>query len=336
MKNIMITGGAGFIGSNFIRHMLSKYPQYNIINYDNLSYAGNLENLRSVKWNKNYTFVKGDICNFKKVENTIKKYKIDAIVHFAAETHVDNSLKNPGIFTKVNVHGTEVLLEAARRNGNIRFHHISTDEVYGSLNSEEGFFSETSRYDPNNPYSASKAASDFLVKVYNNVYNLPTTISHCSNNYGPNQHIEKFMPLAITHLMKGIKIPIYGNGKNIRDWIFVEDHCEAVDIILHKGKIGQVYGVGGNNEKTNIEIAKKIIDIFGFSHDMIEHVADRKGHDYRYAIDYFKMKKEFNWEPKHNFEEGLKKTIEWFKDNEQWWSKSKKVPRRNKWYSFTK
>jgi len=318
---LLITGGCGFIGSNFILSMLKKYPDYKIINLDKLTYAANPANLKSLENNPNYKFIKGDICDKKLVNKIIKD--TDAIVHFAAESHVDRSILKADEFIKTNVLGTQVLLDAAVRNRNKRFHHISTDEVFGALR-ETGKFSEKTPYNPHSPYSASKAAADHLVRAYYDTYNLPVTISNCSNNYGPYQFPEKLIPLFITNLIEGKKIPIYGKGLNIRDWIHVDDHNEAVDLILHKGKIGETYCIGGDVEMKNIEVVKLILKEFELGEEMIEFVTDRKGHDFRYAIDFTKIKNELGWIPKHNFKQGLKETIRWYKENEQWWRPLKK------------
>jgi len=321
---LLVTGGAGFIGSNFILYWIKKYPEDQIINLDALTYAGNLDNLKSVEENKNYRFIQVNICEKEKVNETVSTEKPDVIVHFAAESHVDRSILGPEEFIRTNVLGTFNLLEAAKKNNKIRFHHISTDEVFGSLGLKDPQFNENTTYDPRSPYSASKASSDHLVRAYFHTFGLPITISNCSNNYGPFQFPEKLIPLLITNLMENKKIPLYGDGENIRDWLFVEDHCEAIDSILKKGEIGETYCIGGNNEKTNKQIAKKILDAMGKSEEMIEFVADRLGHDKRYAIDSSKIKKELGWEPKTGFEEGIEETIEWYKKNEDWWKKLKK------------
>ena len=322
---ILVTGGAGFIGSNFIKHWLKKYPDDNIINLDALTYAGNLENLREVENNENYKFIKGDICDIDLVNEIVKG--MDLIVHFAAESHVDRSIINSSDFLKTNVLGTGVLLDAAksasRRNGKIRFHHISTDEVFGTLGSDDKAFNETTAYDPRSPYSASKAASDHLVRAYYHTHNLPITISNCSNNYGPYQFPEKLIPFFISNLLNNKKVPVYGDGKNIRDWIHVDDHNAGVEAIIKKGKIGETYCLGGAKELTNLELTKKILKLMDKSEDMIEYVADRPGHDLRYAMDYAKAKKELDWEPTMNFEDGLKKTIDWYKNNQTWWQNIK-------------
>jgi len=317
---LFVTGGAGFIGSNFIQYILKKYPDYKVINLDKLTYAGNLENLKEVENNHRYEFVQGDICDRELVDRLVKE--VDAIIHFAAESHVDRSIKDAGVFVKTNVLGTQILLEAARSNGCKRFHHVSTDEVFGSLG-ENGYFNENTPYDPRSPYSASKAASDHLVRAYFYTHNLPITISNCSNNYGPYQFPEKLIPLFVTNLIEGKRVPVYGDGLNVRDWLYVEDHCRAIDVILHKGKIGQTYCVGGNCEKTNIEITRKILGLFGVGEEMIKFVSDRKGHDWRYAIDASKIKNELGWVPEYSFEEGMTKTVEWYRNNEKWWENIK-------------
>lgn len=330
---LLITGGAGFIGSNFIHYILKKYParnashsdagepDYQVVNLDALTYAGNLENLKDIENDPRYKFVKGDICDKELVDSLVKD--CDAIVHFAAESHVDRSILDAENFVRTNVLGTYNLLEAAKKNRNKRFHHVSTDEVFGALKPDEPKFDEKTPYNPRSPYSASKAASDHLVNAYFHTYGLPITISNCSNNYGPYMFPEKVIPLFITNLMEGKKLPVYGDGMQVRDWLFVEDHCEAIDLILHSGKIGETYCVGGNAEKPNLEITKKIIELMGKDESFIEYVKDRPGHDRRYAIDFSKIKNELDWEPKVNFEEGLKKTIEWYKNNENWWKNIK-------------
>ncbi len=314
---LLITGGAGFIGSNFIHYWLKKYPQDQIINLDLLTYAGNLENLKGVEKNPNYQFVQGNICDKELVAKLLKES--DLIVHFAAESHVDRSIADSQNFIQTNIIGTHTLLEAAKENGLKRFHHISTDEVFGSLELNWPPFNEKTPYAPRSPYSASKASSDHLVQAYFHTYQLPITLSNCSNNYGPYQFPEKFIPLAITNLLEGKKVPIYGDGLNIRDWLFVEDHCAALDLIIHKGKVGETYCLGGQAEKTNLEIAQKILKLMGKNEDQLEYVKDRPGHDKRYAIDFSKIKYHLEWEPQTDFENGLQKTIEWYKDNESWW-----------------
>ena len=313
---LLVTGGCGFIGSNFILQILKKYPDYNIINLDKLTYAGNKENLKSLEGDSRYKFVQGDVCDKELVDQLVKE--VDAIVHFAAESHVDRSVLYADQFVKTNVLGTQVLLDAALRNGKKRFHHISSDEVFGELG-EEGKFSEKTPYDPRSPYSASKAASDHLVRAYFATFGLPITVSNCSNNYGPYQFPEKLIPLFVTNLIDGKKVPVYGEGLNVRDWIHVWDHNEAVDLILHKGKIGETYCIGGDAEMQNIKITKLLLNEFGLGDEMIENVPDRKGHDFRYAIDFTKIKNDLGWNPKRTFEEGLKETIRWYKENESWW-----------------
>jgi len=323
--NLLVTGGAGFIGSNFILYWLKKYPQDKILNLDKLTYAGNLENLKTVENNSNYAFVKGDICNLSLVDSLIKKYNIDTIVHFAAESHVDRSIMDPAPFIKTNVEGTYVLLEAALKNKIKRFHHISTDEVFGALplNSKEKF-NEKTAYNPRSPYSASKAASDHLVRAYHITYNLPVTISNCSNNYGPYQFPEKLIPLAITNITEGKKVPIYGDGLYVRDWLYVEDHCKALDLILHKGKIGETYFIGGlTKDIPNIEVVRKILKIMEKDESYIEYVKDRPGHDRRYAIDWSKINRELSWKPEADFDTGLKLTVDWYLKNKDWWRKIK-------------
>lgn len=314
---ILITGGAGFIGSNFIKYWINKYPADNIINLDALTYAGNLENLRDLEKNKNYKFVKGDICDAELVNKIVKG--VDLIVHFAAESHVDRSIMDSGDFIRTNVEGTRVLLDAAKNNGKIRFHHISTDEVFGSLGPKDPAFSETTAYDPRSPYSASKAASDHLARAYYHTHKLPITISNCSNNYGPYQFPEKVIPLFITNLLENKKVPVYGQGGNIRDWIYVDDHNLGVDAIIKRGKIGETYCLGGDSEITNLELTKKILELMNRGEEMIEYVIDRPGHDLRYAMNYTKAKNELNWKPRVNFAEGLKKTAAWYKNNTAWW-----------------
>ncbi|MBU0722459.1 dTDP-glucose 4,6-dehydratase [Patescibacteria group bacterium] len=318
---ILVTGGAGFIGSNFISYWLNKYPTDSIVNLDVLTYAGNLENLRQVENNKNYKFVKGDICDVALINELVQD--INLIVHFAAESHVDRSIIDSSDFIRTNVEGTRILLDAAKNNGKIRFHHISTDEVFGSLGLNDPAFNETTAYDPRSPYSASKAASDHLARAYYHTHNLPITISNCSNNYGPYQFPEKIIPLFITNLLENKKVPVYGQGKDIRDWIYVDDHNRGVDLIIQKGKIGETYCLGGNSELTNLELTKKILKLMDQSEDMIEYATDRLGHDLRYAMDYSKAKSELGWEPAVNFDTGLKNTLKWYKNNQEWWKKIK-------------
>ncbi len=318
---LLVTGGAGFIGSNFIHYWLKNYPSDQITNLDLLTYAGNLDNLKDLQDNTHYKFVKGDITDAALVNELVKD--VELIVHFAAESHVDRSIKNSADFIKTNVEGTRVLLEAAKNNGNIRFHHISTDEVFGALAFDAPKFKETTPYDPRSPYSASKAAADHLVRAYYHTYKLPMTISNCSNNYGPYQYPEKLIPLFITNLLEEKKAPVYGVGANIRDWIHVDDHNRGVDLIIKKGKIGETYCLGGNNEKTNLEITKLILRLMEKGEDMIEYVTDRAGHDLRYAIDFTKARTELGWEPQIDFSVGLISTLNWYKNNEAWWKKIK-------------
>ncbi len=314
MKNILITGGAGFIGSNFVNLMAKKYDgKYNLIVYDKMTYAANINNLKPSEGK--YTLVEADICDLEKDIETLKKYDIDAVVHFAAESHVDNSIKRPLAFTTTNVMGTHALIEACKQvwgeGSKNKFVHVSTDEVYGSLG-EEGYFTEKSPIKPNSPYSASKASSDLIVLAYAETFKMNVSVTNCSNNYGPNQHHEKLIPHMISLALKNEKLPVYGEGLNVRDWLYVEDHCEAIDIILHKGKKGERYNIGGHNEKRNIDIVKLILDRMGKSYDLIEHVEDRKGHDFRYAIDPTKLREEFGWEPHTMFKDGIVKTIDWY------------------------
>ncbi len=322
-KNILVTGGAGFIGSNFIHYIIKKYPETKIINLDALTYAGNLENLKEIENNENYKFIQGDICNEALVDKIVKENKIDLIVHFAAESHVDRSVLDSKDFIKTNVEGTRVLLDVALKNGKIRFHHVSTDEVFGHLGGNDKPFDELTSYNPRSPYSASKAASDHLVRAYFYTHQLPITISNCSNNYGPYQFPEKIIPLFTTNLMEGKKIPIYGTGEAVRDWIYVDDHNRGVMMIIEKGKIGETYCLGADGEKTNLEITGKILEFMGKGEDQIEYVADRKGHDLRYGINASKIKNELGWEPEIEFEDGLKKTIEWYENNQTWWKNIK-------------
>lgn len=316
---ILVTGGAGFIGSNFIHYWLDKNPDDYIINLDLLTYAGNLENLKEIENKDNYEFVKGDICDEELVNDIVKK--IDLIVHFAAESHVDRSVSGPKAFIRTNINGTHNLLEAARNAGNVRFHHISTDEVYGHLGMDDEPFHENTSYAPRSPYSASKAASDMLVRSYFSTYGLPITISNCSNNYGKYQFPEKLIPLIITNLMTGKNIPIYGDGQQIRDWIHVEDHNRGVEMIIKKGREGETYCLGGDNEVANIDIARMILNIMGHGEERIEYVADRPGHDRRYAINFSKARNELGWEPRIDFQKGLREKIDWMVNNQDWWKK---------------
>ena len=324
MKNILITGGAGFIGSHVVKRFVNKYPNYNIYNVDNLTYAGNLSNLKDLEDKKNYFFFKIDIKDHNEILKLFVDKKITDVIHLAAESHVDKSIENSFEFAQTNVLGTLSLLEASKISWDLSsknniFYHISTDEVYGSLGLE-GSFTEYSKYDPNSPYSASKASSDHFVRAYHKTYGLPILISNCSNNYGPNQHAEKMIPNIINSLLKQIKIPIYGDGKNIRDWLYVDDHCDAIELIFNNGNCGETYNIGGNYEISNIDLANLIIEIFdeiklnnsGTSSRLIEFVNDRPGHDFRYAIDFSKIKKELGWTPKTNFDKGIRETINWY------------------------
>ncbi|MCL4416628.1 MAG: dTDP-glucose 4,6-dehydratase [Actinobacteria bacterium] len=320
---LLVTGGAGFIGSNFILYWLKNHLQDSIVNLDKLTYAGNLENLKEAEGNKNYQFIKGDICDEKIVEKAMDG--VDIVIHFAAESHVDRSIMEPFDFVRTNVLGTQILLDSALKNKVKKFHHISTDEVYGSLELEDkNKFNERTNYNPRSPYAASKAGSDHLVRAYYHTYNLPITISNCSNNFGPYQFPEKLIPLLITNLLEDKKVPVYGDGLNVRDWLYVEDHCRAIDLILEKGKTGQTYCIGGlTQDINNLEVVKKIIKILGKNESFIEFVKDRPGHDRRYALDWSKIKNELGWEPLHNFDEWLEKTVEWYKNNEAWWKRVK-------------
>ena len=329
-KNILITGGAGFIGSHVVRLFVNKYPDYHIINLDKLTYAGNLANLKDIEDRPNYTFVKADICDFETICNVLEKYEVNGIIHLAAESHVDRSIKDPFTFAQTNVMGTLSLLQAARQYWNgvwedKMFYHISTDEVYGSL-SNEGFFLETTKYDPHSPYSASKASSDHFVRAFHDTYGMPTLVTNCSNNYGPYQFPEKLIPLFINNIRNNKPLPVYGKGENVRDWLYVEDHARAIDVIFHKGKIADTYNIGGFNEWKNIDLIKVIIRTVdrllgreeGTSEALITYVTDRAGHDLRYAIDSNKLKNELGWEPSLQFEEGIEKTVRWYLDNQAW------------------
>jgi dTDP-glucose 4,6-dehydratase len=312
-KNILVTGAAGFIGANFAEYFVSKHPDYNVVVLDKLTYAGNMANLNNVI--DKIKFEKGDICDFEFVTEVFKKYDINGVIHFAAESHVDNSIKTPFIFTQTNVMGTHTLLEVAKRawgeGSPNKFVHISTDEVYGSLK-EDGYFTEKSPIKPSSPYSASKASSDLIALAYKETYKMNVNVTNCSNNYGPYQHNEKLIPHMIKLALNDQKLPVYGTGSNIRDWLYVEDHCEAIDLVFHNGVSGERYNIGGHNEKRNIDIVKLILARLGKSEDLIEFVADRKGHDYRYAIDPTKISNELGWTPKTKFEDGIVKTIDWY------------------------
>lgn len=316
--NILVTGGAGFIGSNFIHYMLKKHPDDNLINLDLLTYAGNIHNLDDIKDNPHYHFVKGNIVNRELVTHLVHEFSIDHIVNFAAESHVDRSILHPDIFVETNVQGTLALLDVAKKEGIEKFLQVSTDEVYGTLGAT-GYFTEESPLQPNSPYSASKASADMIVRSYFETYGYNVNITRCSNNYGPYQFPEKLIPLMTSNGMEGKDLPIYGNGKNIRDWLYVSDHCQAIDLVLRNGKPGEVYNVGGHNERTNNEIVHLIVDNLGISEDHIKYVKDRLGHDKRYAIDPSKIEKELGWKPEYTFDTGIVKTIDWYKNNEAWW-----------------
>jgi dTDP-glucose 4,6-dehydratase len=316
---IFVTGGSGFIGSNFIRYILEKHPDYEVTNFDKLTYCGNPENLKDIENNSKYHFLKGDICDEKLVEESVKGHA--AIVHFAAESHVDNSISGPKIFVETNVIGTLNLLEVAKKENIQKFLFISTDEVYGSV--EQGSSIETDLIETNSPYSASKAAAELLVRAYNITHKVPTIITRSSNNFGPYQYPEKLIPLFITNLIEGKKVPLYGDGLNVRDGIYVLDNCEALDFVLHNGKIGETYNIGGGTEKKNVEITEIVLNKLGKGKDSIEYVEDRKGHDRRYSLSSEKLKN-LGWQPKFSFEEAMEKTVEWYKNNEEWWGKLKK------------
>ncbi|CAM1366677.1 dTDP-glucose 4,6 dehydratase, NAD(P)-binding [Tenacibaculum sediminilitoris] len=330
MRNILITGGAGFIGSHVARLFVNKYPDYNIVNLDLLTYAGNLENLKDIEQKSNYTFVKADICDYQVVTTIFSEYNIDSVIHLAAESHVDRSIKDPFSFARTNVMGTLSLLQAAQNHWksdlkNKLFYHVSTDEVYGSLG-KDGYFTERTSYDPHSPYSASKASSDHFVRAFFDTYKLPVVISNCSNNYGAYQFPEKLIPLFINNIKNNKPLPVYGKGENIRDWLYVEDHAKAIDIVFHKGTVGDTYNIGGFNEWKNIDLIKILIKTVdqllgrkeGASEKLITYVKDRAGHDFRYAIDASKLKNELGWQPSLQFEEGIEKTVQWYLDNEEW------------------
>ena len=318
-KNVLVTGAAGFIGANFAEYFVNKHPDYKVVVVDKLTYAGNMENLKNVK--DKIEFEQADICDYEKIKEIFKKYDINGVIHFAAESHVDNSIKNPFIFTQTNVIGTHTLLEVAKQiwgeGSTNKFVHISTDEVYGSLK-EDGYFTEKSPIKPSSPYSASKASSDLIAFAYYQTFKMNVNVTNCSNNYGPYQHNEKLIPHIIKLALNDEKVPVYGEGLNIRDWLYVEDHCKAIDLVFHNGIAGERYNIGGHNERRNIDIVKLILKQLGKSEDLIEHVADRKGHDYRYAIDPTKIKNELGWYPETKFEDGIVKTINWYLENKEW------------------
>ena len=320
-KKILVTGGAGFIGGNFVHYMVDKYPNYMIVNLDALTYAGNLETCQPVEGKPNYKFVKGDIADREFIFDLFEKEKFDIVVNFAAESHVDRSVKDPEIFIKTNVLGTQVLMDASRAYGVERYHQVSTDEVYGDLplDRPDLFFTEETPLHTSSPYSASKASADLLVFAYHRTFGLPITISRCSNNYGPYHFPEKLIPLMISRALNDENLPVYGNGENVRDWLHVYDHCAAIDLILHKGRVGEVYNVGGHNERTNLEVVRTILKALGKSEDLITYVTDRPGHDLRYAIDPQKLENELGWKPTYNFDTGIAQTIQWYLDNKQWW-----------------
>lgn len=320
--NILVTGGAGFIGSNFVRHMVETYPSYGIVNYDLLTYAGNLENLKDIEKHENYTFVKGDINNRELVDHLVKYHNIDVIVNFAAESHVDRSITEPDIFIKSNVLGTQALLDVAKANNLKKYVQVSTDEVYGSLG-ETGYFTEETPLAPNSPYSASKAGADMLVSAYHETFGMNVNITRCSNNYGPYHFPEKLIPLMVTNALEGKELPIYGDGKNVRDWLHVKDHCAAIDLVIHKGEPGEIYNVGGHNERTNNEIVHLIVEKLNAPKELIKFVEDRLGHDRRYAIDPTKLTTELGWKAKYTFDTGIVETIQWYLDNQDWWKNIK-------------
>ncbi|MGV6934701.1 MULTISPECIES: dTDP-glucose 4,6-dehydratase [Paenibacillus] len=316
---LLVTGGAGFIGSNFVLYMLKQHPDYEIVNIDALTYAGNLENLKSIENNPKHSFIKVDITDAQAIDQLMQQ-GIDVVVNFAAESHVDRSILEPEVFVKTNVLGTQVLLDAAKKYNVTKFVQVSTDEVYGSLG-ETGLFTEETPLQPNSPYSASKAGGDLLVRAYHETFGLPVNITRCSNNYGPYQFPEKLIPLMISRALSDQQLPVYGDGLNIRDWLYVEDHCSAIDLVIHQGKLGEVYNIGGNNERTNVHIVKTVLEELGKPESLISYVQDRPGHDRRYGIDPTKTMNELGWKPKHSFETGIKETIRWYLDNEEWWTR---------------
>lgn len=321
--NIIVTGGAGFIGGNFIHMMVNKYPDDHIICIDSLTYAGNLETLKPVENKSNFSFVKADIADRPAIYEIFEHYKPDIVINFAAESHVDRSIENPEVFLRTNIMGTAVLMDACRKYGIQRYHQVSTDEVYGDLPLDrlDLFFTEETAVHTSSPYSASKASADLLVLAYHRTYGLPITISRCSNNYGPYHFPEKLIPLMIIKTLRGEPLPVYGDGRNVRDWLYVEDHCEAIDLIVRHGRVGEVYNIGGHNEKANIDVVKTILATLGKDESFITYVTDRPGHDLRYAIDPSKISRELGWLPKTTFEEGIKKTVQWYLDHQEWWER---------------
>ena len=318
---VLVTGGAGFIGGNFVHHMVNKYPDYQIVNLDLLTYAGNLETLKPVEDKPNYKFVKGDIADEAFIMDLFEKEKFDVVVNFAAESHVDRSIEDPGIFVQTNVMGTRVLLDASRKFGVKRYHQVSTDEVYGDLplDRPDLFFTENTPIHTSSPYSASKASADLFVLAYHRTFGTPVTVSRCSNNYGPYHFPEKLIPLMISRALADEELPVYGNGEKVRDGLHVSDHCEAIDLIIHKGKVGEVYNIGGHNERTNLQVVQTILKALDKPESLIKYVKDRPGHDRRYAIDPTKIETELGWKPKYNFDTGIAQTIQWYLDNEDWW-----------------
>lgn len=319
MRKVLVTGGAGFIGGNFVHYMVAKYPEYHIFNLDALTYAGDLTKHQKIEKKNNYSFVNADITDSSAIHSLFEKEGFDYVIHFAAESHVDRSIVEPEVFIRTNVLGTQILLNAAKQSGIKKFVHVSTDEVYGELDFDPAtFFTEETPLEPNSPYSASKAASDLLVRSYFETYGLPVNITRCSNNYGPYHFPEKLIPLTISRVLTGQKVPVYGDGKNIRDWLHVQDHCSAIDLVMHEGVLGEVYNIGGHNEKTNLEVVQTIIKTLGKSEDLIQYVQDRLGHDRRYAINPSKLEK-LGWIPTYSFDSGIQQTIEWYLENQDWW-----------------
>lgn len=319
MRKVLVTGGAGFIGGNFVHYMVAKYPEYHIFNLDALTYAGDLTKHQKIEKKNNYSFVNADITDSSAIHSLFEKEGFDYVIHFAAESHVDRSIVEPEVFIRTNVLGTQILLNAAKQSGIKKFVHVSTDEVYGELDFDPTtFFTEETPLEPNSPYSASKAASDLLVRSYFETYGLPVNITRCSNNYGPYHFPEKLIPLTISRVLTGQKVPVYGDGKNIRDWLHVQDHCSAIDLVMHEGVLGEVYNIGGHNEKTNLEVVQTIIKTLGKSEDLIQYVQDRLGHDRRYAINPSKLEK-LGWIPTYSFDSGIQQTIEWYLENQDWW-----------------